>query len=148
MAASSQPARPLNRIHAFALPAATVLLLVDIAGCSVFKSNVEAQDVITKRVTGMPAGDFFQTYGRWKTRSERSNGSTDYDWDSAVGSAPPGPYGLDERVCKLHIVADKAGRIETAVIVLDNPGRLSTSRCGEMFRADGSGIAIPTGVKP
>ena len=83
----------------------------------------------------MPAGDFFDRYGRWRTRSELPSGATDYTWESAVGSAPPGPYGLDDRVCKLRILADKAGRIASAVISQDNLGRSSTSRCAEMFKA-------------
>lgn len=105
------------------------------AGCSIIKSNTEAQTLVTQQVAGMPAGDFFEQYGRWRTRAELPSGGVAYNWDSSVGSAPPGPDGLDERVCKLRLIADKGGRIETASIVLDNPGRVSTSRCGEMFKA-------------
>ena len=128
------PAATLHRCTAFTITA-VALALAGLGGCSVFKSNEEAQAIITQKVAAMPAGDFFQTYGKWRTRSELPTGSTAYDWESSIGSAPPGPYGLDERVCRLRIIVDKAGRIDSAVVVLDNPGRTSTSRCGEMFKA-------------
>ncbi|MEO6362948.1 MAG: hypothetical protein ABIO71_06945 [Caldimonas sp.] len=105
------------------------------SGCSVFKSNEEAQAIVTQRVAGMPAGTFFDTYGRWKNRVELPNGGTTYQWQSSVGSAAPGIYGLDERTCFMRIFAGKNGRIESATIMNDNPGRVSTSRCGEMFKA-------------
>lgn len=125
----------MNRTLALALSATAGLALLAASGCSVFKSNEEAQAIITRQVGGMPAGDFFDRYGRWRTRSELPSGATDYTWESAVGSAPPGPYGLDDRVCKLRILADKAGRIASAVISQDNLGRSSTSRCAEIFKA-------------
>lgn len=123
-------------------------LLVATAGCSVFKSNEEAQATLTARAVGMPAGDFFQQYGTWKRRVELAGGGADYFWESAIGSAPAGPLGQDDRVCRLRIVVNRAGRIESALIVNDNPGAVSTSRCNEMFRANGNGAAVPTGVRP
>lgn len=141
------PAPNVTRTLASTLSAATFVLAA-VTGCSVFKSNEEAQAILTQRTTGMQAGDFFQRYGIWKKRAERPNGSVDYNWESAVGWAPAGPLGQDDRVCRLRIVANKAGRIESAVIANDNPGVVSTSRCSEMFKADGPGAAIPTGVRP
>ncbi|MDQ2926707.1 MAG: hypothetical protein M3R22_00865 [Pseudomonadota bacterium] len=114
---------------------AVVLVLCSLAACSIFKNNEEAQAVINQRVVGMAAGDFFQTYGPARTRSEQLDGSTAYDWQSSIGKVAAGPVGLDERTCTLRIVADRRGRVATADIVLDNPGRVSTSRCGEMFKA-------------
>lgn len=137
----------VNRTVACALSAAA-LLLVATTGCSVFKSNEEAQAIINQRVVGMPAGDFFQRYGTWKRRSEQANGVADYNWESAVGFAPSGPLGQDDRVCYMRIVVNRAGRIESAVIAIDNPGSVSTSRCAEMFKADGPAAAIPSGVRP
>ena len=137
----------MNRHLARALPAAAALLIA-LTGCSVFKSNEEAQAIINERVVGMPAGDFFQRYGTWKKRSERANGAADYNWESAVGYAPSGPLGQDDRICRLHIAVNRAGRIESAVIANDNPGSVSTSRCGEMFKAGGAGAEIPSGVRP
>ena len=121
-------ARPLAPLAAALVCAAAA------AGCSVFKSNDEAQAIVNARVVGMPAGDFFQTYGRWRTRSELPGGGISYAWESSVGAAPAGVNGLDERVCKMRLIANPAGRIETAAIEFDNPGRVSTSRCAEMFK--------------
>ena len=123
--------RPFN-----ARTGATLLLLASLAACGIFKNNQEAQAVINQRVTGMPAGDFFDQFGPWRTRSEQADGSVAYSWISALGPTPNSGYlGLDERTCTLRIVAAKNGKIATADIVLDNPGRVSTSRCGEMFKA-------------
>ena len=147
MIAACHPAPNVTRTLASTFPVATFVLAAA-TGCSVFKSNEEVQAILTQRTAGMQAGDFFQRYGTCRKRAERANGSVDYDWESAVGFAPAGPLGQDDRVCKLRIVADRAGRIESAVIANDNPGSVSTSRCGEMFKADGPGAAIPTGVRP
>ena len=105
-----------------------------LAGCSVFKSNEEAQALLTQRVSGMPAGQFFDTFGRAKKRYELANGGVEYYWESEVGAVQAGPAGLDERVCKLNLLVAKDGRIESATIVQDNPGRMSTSRCGELLK--------------
>ena len=43
--------------------AATLSLLLAIAGCSIFKTNEEAQAAINQRVVGMQVGDFFDRYG-------------------------------------------------------------------------------------
>ena len=116
--------------------AATLLLLCAAAGCSVFKSNEEAQAVINRRVVGMPVGDFFQQFGNWKGRAEQTDGSTEFAWVSAITKPPnSGYYGLDDRTCTLRIVAARNGQISEASIVQDMPGRTSTSRCGEMFKA-------------
>ena len=112
-----------------------VLMTSGLAACGVFKSNEEAQAIINRRVVGMPAGEFFQTFGVARNRSEQLDGTITYDWTSSIGAAAAGPNGLDERTCTLRIVADRRGRVATAEVVLDNPGRFSTSRCGEMFKA-------------
>ncbi len=90
---------------------------------------------MTQAVAGMAAGQFFDRYGRWRSRSELPSGGAAYNWESSVDAVAPGPSGLDERVCKLRLVVDTKGRIESATVVLDNPGRVSTSRCAEMFKA-------------
>ena len=116
--------------------AATVSLLLTIAGCSVFKTNEEAQAVITQRAVGMSVGDFFERYGSWKARQVQPDGAVEYAWISAT-TAPPnnGFYGLDDRTCSLKLVADKNGRILSASLVQDMPGRTTTSRCMEIFKA-------------
>lgn len=125
----------MNRFASFIAAGVVSGAVLATTGCSVFKSNEEAQTIVTQRVAGMTAGAFFDAYGRWKNRVELPNGGTAYRWESGVGSAPPGIYGLDERTCIMRILADKNGRIESATILNDTPGRVSTSRCGEMFRA-------------
>ena len=116
--------------------AAAVSLLVVLAGCSVFKTNEEAQAVIDQRVVGLPVGTFFDRYGAAKRREEQADGTTEYAWISAIGPTPnSGYYGLDDRTCSLRIVAAKNGRIVTASIIQDMPGRNSTSRCLELFKA-------------
>lgn len=111
------------------------IVALSVAGCGTFKNNEEAQAVVTKRIVGMPAGDFFQAFGRARSRSEQPDGSALYTWESAMGPAPAGPRGPDERICRLRMMADKRGRIESVTVQLDDPGRVSSSRCGELFRA-------------
>jgi hypothetical protein len=123
------------KVRANFLRGVAVLALGSLAACSIFKNNEEAQAIVNQGVIGMPVGDFFQAYGPPRTRSEQLDGSTSYDWQSSIDKVAAGPVGLDERTCTLRLVGDRRGRIATADIVLDNPGRLSTSRCGEMFKA-------------
>jgi hypothetical protein len=116
--------------------AAIVALLLGAAGCSVFKTNEEAQAAINQRVVGMQAGDFFDRFGRAKIRDPQSDGTIEYQWISPMGETRnSGYYGLDDRTCTLRIVAGKDGKIQSAIILQDMPGRTSTSRCLEMFKA-------------
>ena len=121
-----------------ALRAAALLsLLLACAGCSVLKTNEEAQTVINQRVIGMPVGDFFDRYGRAKLREPQPDGSVEYSWISEITEKAPhaGWYGLDDRTCTMKIIAGKDGKITLANILQDTPGRTSTSRCLEMFKA-------------
>ena len=116
--------------------AAIVALLLAAAGCSVFKGNEEAQAVINQRVVGMQVGDFFDRYGRAGVRDPQADGTTEYKWISEITATPnKGFYGMDDRTCTLRIIAAKDGRITVASILQDMPGRTSTSRCMEMFKA-------------
>ncbi|HEX4235154.1 MAG TPA: hypothetical protein VH041_12710 [Caldimonas sp.] len=108
-------------------------LLAALGGCSLFKSNEQVLATINQRVIGMPAGDFFDRYGRPRSRTEMLDHSTEYDWISAVPYARPGVEGLDEHVCKLHVASDPRGRISRVDVVYDAPGLKSASRCGEIF---------------
>jgi hypothetical protein len=115
--------------------AAAAALLLAVAGCSVFKTNEEAQAVINQRVIGMRVGDFFDRYGRPKLREAQADGTTEYAWISEITATPnSGYYGLDDRTCSLKIIAAKDGRIVTVTIVQDMPGRTTTSRCLELFK--------------
>ncbi len=110
-------------------------LLVALGGCELLKRNEEVTTIINARVIGMPAGEFFDRYGRAAVRKEAFDNSTSYDWSSDVGQAPPGPEGRDDRVCKLRLTADKGGRISAVLVLYDAQGVKSTSRCGEIFAA-------------
>jgi len=112
---------------------AAASLLAALAACGLFKSNEEVLATVNKRVLGMPAGDFFDRYGRPRTRSERPDGTMEYDWISAVPYAKPGVEGLDDHVCKLVLTSDRRGRIDSVVVRYDAPGLKSASRCGEIF---------------
>jgi hypothetical protein len=112
---------------------AAASLLAALAACGLFKGNEEVQAIVNKRVIGMSVGDFFDRYGRPRTRSEKADGGMEYDWISAVPFARPGVEGLDERVCKLALTSDRRGRIDSVVVRYDAQGMKSTSRCGEIF---------------
>ncbi|HEY2558656.1 MAG TPA: hypothetical protein VGI48_02985 [Caldimonas sp.] len=112
---------------------AAASLLVALGGCSLLKPNEQVLAVINQRVIGMPVGDFFDRYGRPRSRTEMLDHSTEYDWISAVPYARPGVEGLDEHVCKLHVTSDPRGRINRVDVVYDAPGLKSASRCGEIF---------------
>ena len=127
----------MDRTPHTALPSpvalAAWLAVVALAGCGTFKNNEESQAVASKRLVGTPVGNFFDEFGRYRSRSEQPDGSVIYNWESAMGPAPPGPHGPDERICRMRVFADKRGRIESVSILLDDPGRVSTSRCRELF---------------
>jgi hypothetical protein len=126
----------MSQQQPFFARAAALLALAALVGCGSLNNNSLVQEIVTARVVGMQAGDFLQQFdGTW-TRDEQGDGSTTYGWKSALGPTQnSGYYGLDERTCTLHLVADKKGRIATVDVVLDNVGRVSTSRCSEIFKA-------------
>ena len=123
-----------ERMTRFAATAALPIALAALGGCEVLKKNEEAAAVVARSVIGMPAGDFFERHGRWNRRFEQLDGTTSYGWQSPTGGVGPDPTGSDPRVCVLHLVTDRQGRITVADVVRDNPGRISASRCIEMFR--------------
>jgi hypothetical protein len=116
--------------------AVALLLLATLAACGVFKKDDAVQGVVNKRVIGMSAGDFFDQYGAWRQRSELLDGTTEFSWTSAIGaSTAAGFVGLDDRTCTLRVVVAKNGKIASADVVYDNQGRVSISRCEELFKA-------------
>jgi hypothetical protein len=114
---------------------AAAALLVSVAGCELFKHNEEASTIVNNRVVGKPVGEFFDRYGRATARTEVSDNTAVYNWISDVGMTRPGPEGQDERICKLRLTVDKAGRISNVEILYDAQGVHSRSRCGELFAA-------------
>jgi hypothetical protein len=112
-----------------------VALLVAVGGCEVFKPNEEAMANINQRALGKPIGEFFDRYGRATARTEISDSTAIYNWISDVGMTRPGPEGQDERICKLRLTVDKAGKINDVQILYDAQGIKSRSRCAEIFAA-------------
>ncbi len=117
------------------IAAASAVVLTTLAGCELFKTNPETLGTVNRRVTGMPAGDFFDRYGRPGTRSETADGGAVYSWESPGAYARPGFAGVDEKICRLSLTADRRGRITGATIVFDAPGHTGLSRCREIFAA-------------
>ena len=83
----------------------------------------------------MPVGEFFDRYGRPSSHLETPDGGAIYAWTSSVPEARPGPEALDDRICRLRLTADKAGRISAIDVEFDAPGLKTTSRCSEIFGA-------------
>lgn len=122
-------------ISRFPAVVALALGVGSLAGCEVFKKSEETVGTVSSRITGMPAGDFFDRYGRPKTRTEVADGGAVYDWESALGYTRPGFPGADDKTCRLRVTADRRGRITGAVVILDAQGLTGTSRCREIFAA-------------
>ena len=114
---------------------AAASLVVALGGCELLKKDAESTAIISKRVIGMPVGDFFDRYGRARSRTDVADKTTEYLWVSSVPAAPPGPESLDDRICRLRLVGDANGRISRVFVLFDAPGLKSTSRCGEIFAA-------------
>jgi len=114
---------------------AAAALVVAVGGCELFKHNQEAVAMINSRVLGKPIGEFFDRYGRATSRTEVADNTAVYNWISDVGMTRPGPEGQDERVCRLRLTVDKAGKVSDVQILYDAQGIKSASRCGEIFAA-------------
>ena len=114
---------------------AAVVVVVAVGGCELFKDNQEAMAVINQRIVGKPVGQFFDRYGRATARTEIGDNTAVYNWISDVGMTRPGPEGQDERVCRLRLTVDKAGRISEVEILYDAQGVKGSSRCAEIFAA-------------
>ena len=110
-----------------------VAVLVAVGGCELFKSNQEATAILNERVLGKPIGAFFDRYGRATAHTEVGDNTAVYNWISDVGMTRPGHEGQDERICKLRLTADKAGKVIDVQILYDAQGIKSASRCAEIF---------------
>lgn len=121
-------------MDAVAPRAAALLLVATLAACSAIKTKEEASDIVSRRAVGMQAGAFFDAYGPARSKVDALDGGAVYRWLSSVGSVAPGVQSLDERVCNLVVTVDKRGRITAVEVARDTPGRVSASRCGEIFR--------------
>ena len=106
-------------------PLVAAALLVAVGGCALFKDNEEVQATVNRRTVGKPVGEFFDRYGRATTRTEIGNSTSIYNWISDRGMTRPGPEGQDERVRKLRLTVDKAGKISDVQILYDAQGMKS-----------------------
>ena len=123
------------RFPTFLRALAAAALVVAIGGCELFKHNEEAQAIINQRVVGKPVGEFFDRYGRAGSRTEIGDSTAIYNWTSERAMTRPGPEGVDERICRLRLTVDKAGRVSAVQVLYDAQGMKSASRCGEIFAA-------------
>ena len=92
-----------------------------------------ARKIVNQRALGVAAGDFFQRYGPPRSRDEALDGTLNFDWEGGSVSMPAGPVGIEDKICRLKITADKSGRIVAAPIVRDAKGVRRLSRCEELF---------------
>jgi hypothetical protein len=115
-----------------AFAAALVLSLV---GCGdlLKRSNQDALAIINARAVGMPAGEFFDRFGRAERRTDLPDGSIEFLWNAPVVAGERGWADADEHICKLRLTTDKRNRIAVVEVLYDAPGKKSTSRCGEVF---------------
>ena len=125
----------MSPLPAFLRRLVAAALLIAVGGCELFKHNEEAQAIVNQRVLGKPVGEFFDRYGRATARTEVGDNTAIYNWISDRGTTRPGPEGQDERVCRLRLTVDKAGKVSDVQILYDAQGVKSRSRCGEIFAA-------------
>ena len=114
---------------------AAAALVVAVGGCGLFKHDEEASAIVNSRALGKPVGEFLDRYGRATSRTEVGDNTAIYNWISDRGTTRPGPEGQDERVCRLRLTVDKAGKVSDVQILYDAQGTKSASRCGEIFAA-------------
>ena len=124
-----------ERIPLFARASTALLLLAALAACgTLFKKDEAVQGFVNDRAIGMSAGEFFDQFGVWRQRTELLDGTTEFSWTSPTASRTAAGYvSLDDRTCTLRIIVAKNGKITSADVILDNLGRVSTSRCAELF---------------
>ena len=125
----------MSPLPAFLRRLVATALLITVGGCELFKTNQDVQVIVNQRALGKPVGEFFDRYGRATARTEIGDNTAIYNWISDRGTTRPGPEGQDERVCRLRLTVDKAGKISDVQILYDAQGVKDTSRCGEIFAA-------------
>jgi len=113
--------------------AVVVLVLLAATGCASRAPAAGAQADVNAKLIGIPVGDFFERHGRPISRLERSDGTLAFDWAGGDTRVAAGPYGPEDKICRLLITADKNGRIVSAEIIRDAQGERSLSRCVELL---------------
>jgi hypothetical protein len=110
-------------------------LALSLVGCGdlMKRSNQDALAIINARTIGMPAGEFFDRYGRAERRRDLPDGAIEFLWTAPVDAGEHGWADADEHICKLRLTTDKRNRIAVVEVLYDAQGKRSTSRCGEVF---------------
>jgi hypothetical protein len=114
----------------------TVLLVPCLlTACGIFgQTDQGTQTIIDQRLIGMPMGEFIDSFGVPRNRSQQLDGTTTYYWASKGAGASTGFAPLDDASCSLTIVADTRGRIISAQVILDDPGPNTSSLCEALFK--------------
>ena len=107
-------------------PLAAALVLCLVAGCDLMKRNQDALAVINARAIGMPAGEFFDRFGRPERRRDLPDGAIEFLWSAPVVSGERGWAYADEHICKLRLITDKRNRIASVEILYDAQGKLKS----------------------
>jgi len=104
-----------------------------LSGCFL-RGPVDASQVaVDSKALGVPAGDFFDRYGRPLARLERADGTFIFDWEGGSEHMAAGPNGMEDKICRLRLTTGKDGRIVSAEIMRDAKGERRLSRCAELF---------------
>ena len=117
-------------MHSIAVVVPVALL---VGACASRGSAEGSQAAVNARALGISAGDFFQRHGPPFSRLEKSDGSLVFDWAGGDTRVAAGPYGPEEKICRLLITTDKNGRIVSAEIIRDAKGERMLSRCVEVL---------------
>ena len=104
-----------------------------LGACASRGSVQPSQAAVNAKAVGLSVGDFFERYGRPLSRLERSDGTLVFDWAGGDTRVAAGPYGPEEKICRLLITTDTKGRIVSAEITRDAIGERSLSRCVEVL---------------
>lgn len=116
-----------------------LLALALLSGCLPtlgLRADEEPQAIVNRRAVGMRVAEFFDRYGAPTRREAAADGTLGFNWSSAGRYMAPGPRGLEEQFCRLRLVADRSGRIVSALITDDAAGERRFSRCVELFSRD------------
>src|SRR5579885_1549654 len=126
------------------------LALLMLAGCAATAYPEATMTRLNQQYAGRNVDQFFLRYGMPAGQYQMHSGGRIYRWvspvDTYVVPSPPVFYGyyhpfwvdsyppeVIQRYCEIQIQTDYRGRIRRLVRTADTAGRVSTSRCAEIF---------------
>ena len=114
---------------------AVSLLALAIVACGSTQQSdaTEAQRIVDRRAIGLSVGDFFDRYGPPSARLDALDGTLTFDWRGGEVGIRAGVRGIEDKICRLRITADKAGRITAATIMRDAQGQRRLTRCAQLI---------------